>query len=422
MLTRTEKWDDSVTPFVIRDQLRTDDLVFKNLRRSRHAERFSYHLQRIDRSLHMREEYVKEGRHGMVLAINYELVSDATRALDSLRRIEELTPADQLTLQEGADYTEVRGQLSGLLKLPALPAWRVTGPSSDPKHATQMEIDELYSQFAELELLEEPAQTALPDDVDYAKAYQRWHPLAEQGHPTAQFNIGLIYENGLGVSVDYSTAARWYQKAAEQGHLRAQFSLGLLFYGGRGVPQSYEAAARWYRLAAEQDDKDAQFNLGAMCDQGLGVPEDSTEAVMWYRRAAEQGNLDAQVNLGAKYDQGTGVDRDEVMAARWWLRAAESGHPHAQSYLGMKYNTGQGVPQDYAKAAAWWRKAAVSGRPSAQFNLGLMYANGQGVRRDLAEARKWLDLAASATALTSAQIAEAQRLVPGWKPDLDVTR
>ena len=95
MLTRTEKWDDSVTPFVIRDQLRTDDLVFRNLRRSRHAERFSYHLQRIDRSLHMREEYVKEGRHGMVLAINYELVSDATRALDSLRRIEELTPADQ---------------------------------------------------------------------------------------------------------------------------------------------------------------------------------------------------------------------------------------------------------------------------------------------------------------------------------------
>ncbi|GHT63435.1 hypothetical protein FACS189451_10160 [Bacteroidia bacterium] len=40
---------------------------------------------------------------------------------------------------------------------------------------------------------------------------------AEQGAAIAQYELGLCYENGKGVTKDYSQAAYWYKKAAEQG-------------------------------------------------------------------------------------------------------------------------------------------------------------------------------------------------------------
>lgn len=86
----------------------------------------------------------------MVLATNYELVSDATRALDSLRRIEELTPDHEIDLEARVEYGNLRKRLLEHTTLPAIPAWRVTGRSADSGRATQVEIEELYRQFLEL--------------------------------------------------------------------------------------------------------------------------------------------------------------------------------------------------------------------------------------------------------------------------------
>jgi TPR repeat protein len=37
---------------------------------------------------------------------------------------------------------------------------------------------------------------------DYATALQEWKPLAEQGHASAQYNLGVMYANGYGVTQD----------------------------------------------------------------------------------------------------------------------------------------------------------------------------------------------------------------------------
>ena len=37
------------------------------------------------------------------------------------------------------------------------------------------------------------------DRGDYATALREWKPLAEQGNAPAQFNLGLMYDKGLGV-------------------------------------------------------------------------------------------------------------------------------------------------------------------------------------------------------------------------------
>jgi hypothetical protein len=86
---------------------------------------------------------------------------------------------------------------------------------------------------------------------DYATALRAWLPLAEQGHATAQFNLGVLYERGRGVPQDYALAVQWYRQAAEQGHATAQFNLGVLYGQGHGVPPDHLQAYLWFMLAAD---------------------------------------------------------------------------------------------------------------------------------------------------------------------------
>lgn len=48
---------------------------------------------------------------------------------------------------------------------------------------------------------------------------------AQDGNPDAQYDLGYMYENGLGVPKDEAKALELYQKAADQGHSAAQNNL-----------------------------------------------------------------------------------------------------------------------------------------------------------------------------------------------------
>ncbi len=90
---------------------------------------------------------------------------------------------------------------------------------------------------------------------DYATAVREWRPLADQGDGVAQYNLGAMYDEGLGVPQDYVQAVKWYRKAAEQGHASAQYSLGAMYAQGHGVTQDYVQAHTWFNLAGAQGDK-----------------------------------------------------------------------------------------------------------------------------------------------------------------------
>ncbi len=53
---------------------------------------------------------------------------------------------------------------------------------------------------------------------DYKLAFDKWKPLAEQGHDDAQYKIGKLYREGLGVGVDYVEAYKWYYIIAKKGY------------------------------------------------------------------------------------------------------------------------------------------------------------------------------------------------------------
>ncbi|HCK80058.1 MAG TPA: sel1 repeat family protein [Candidatus Competibacteraceae bacterium] len=166
---------------------------------------------------------------------------------------------------------------------------------------------------------------------DYLTALVEWRPPAEQGQAEAQFNLGVLYDGGLGVERDYRQAARWYQRAAEQGHAKAQFNLAVLFANGLGVERDMEEAARWYRQAAIQDEVEAQFNLGVLYEDGAGVVQSDVAAAYWYRLAAYQGHTMAQNNLGILFANGRGMSRDPVAAYAWYALAAKHRNLKARS-------------------------------------------------------------------------------------------
>src|ERR1700733_12516281 len=66
---------------------------------------------------------------------------------------------------------------------------------------------------------------AAADSGDYAKAMQLLRPLAEQGDPAAQYDLGVMYYAGQSVPPNPAEAAQWFGKAAEQGDLNAQYNL-----------------------------------------------------------------------------------------------------------------------------------------------------------------------------------------------------
>ena len=63
---------------------------------------------------------------------------------------------------------------------------------------------------------------------DFATALKEWKPLAEEGNANAQYNLGLMYEDGQGVPQDDKTAMKWYRLAAKQGNSDAQQRYGEL--------------------------------------------------------------------------------------------------------------------------------------------------------------------------------------------------
>lgn len=229
---------------------------------------------------------------------------------------------------------------------------------------------------------------------DYEKAYEIWLPLATAGDSDAQFGIGVMTDNGQGVSENDAEAAKWYRLAAERGNPDAQFNLALLYDSGKGVAENKEEAAHWYAKAAARGHVGAQYNLALMLEAGDGILRDPTAAAKWYRQAAELGHIKAQNNLGVLYDKGIGVAEDKAEAAKWYRKAAEKGFARAQFNLGVMYDFGTGVPLDDLEAAKWYRKAAEQGDVEAQFNLALMLDAGEGMPPNKSDAAFWYRKAA----------------------------
>lgn len=152
------------------------------------------------------------------------------------------------------------------------------------------------------------------------EAVRIWHKLAEEGNVKAQYNLGLLYEEGKGVPQRPDLAAFWYRTAARQGYTDALFNLGGLYYRGSGVPRITEEAVKLWTIAAEHGMGDAQYNLAVVLLEGDGIPRDPDKAREWLRIAAVNGHPDAAALLEALIAQ-------QAKAASRHDRSRDAGPP-----------------------------------------------------------------------------------------------
>ena len=175
---------------------------------------------------------------------------------------------------------------------------------------------------------------------DYRRAREIWTELSDNGDPVAQFNLGVLYDEGLGIPADPAKARSLWQRAATAGLTRAVHNLALLEIDqasqGKG---DLKAARALLEQAAEAGHSSARYSLGKMYEYGLGVDADATVAVQHISVAAEAGLPRAQYSMGKIYRDGAGIEPDEARSLAWFERAARAGHAGGQGHFARRLAT-----------------------------------------------------------------------------------
>ena len=163
-------------------------------------------------------------------------------------------------------------------------------------------------------------------------------------------------------------AVNLLEPLAEDGDPRAQLDLGKVLQSAADNQQ----AAEWFSLAADQGSAEARIRLADLYRTGRGVVRDAKQAVALYKTAADDGLAEAEYKFGICHETGYGVNQDYAVAADWYSRAASQGQAAAQYRLADLYFFGFGVPQDLRQALQWYRLAARQGVQRAIFRLRLL--------------------------------------------------
>ena len=215
----------------------------------------------------------------------------------------------------------------------------------------------------------------------YAAAKRIWEALDERNFGEAAFNLGILYEDGLGVPRDIDRALGYYRRGAILGSPKAMFRAGVMYWlGAPGVAVDRAEGRRYFSMAAAAGDSEAQRYLAAdssgaeandpvlRADQALAAGR-AEDYVAILKAAAESGHVRAQTRLAWSYESGRGVPRDLALAAQWFSTAAKAGDGEAMYALAVMYGTGAGQIKDAQQAEQWLQRSAVAGYPAARADL-----------------------------------------------------
>lgn len=129
------------------------------------------------------------------------------------------------------------------------------------------------------------------EELTFEKAYsEQLLRTANENNQLAQYYLGLVMENGYGITANASQAVEWYRKAAEQGLDSAQVNLAICYLNGIGVTKNKKEAKRWLQKAAEKGNSDAMYNLGGI----FHTEGNKSEAIKWLKKAQENGSEEAK--------------------------------------------------------------------------------------------------------------------------------
>jgi hypothetical protein len=291
----------------------------------------------------------------------------------------------------------------------------------------------------------------LEQKPDHAQAVHWYTQAAGGGDAQAQLNLGICYEQGLGVKADKTKALAFYRLAADQGVQPAIVNVGFALKEQGDL----KTAAAYFLKGAEQNNRHCQREYGRLLSTDALGPPDPLAAKSYLEKAVAAGDIlaagylalllngsipeipaeprrvfdlllkasenndpEALSKVGYCYEEGIGVERSTDMAVSWYRRAAERGHPPAMINLADCLRDGRGTPQDPVAACAWYKVAHEQQSPLGTFNYAVCLATGTGIARSDSAARDLFRQAAE-SGLAIAQYNLAVFLQDGRGGDTD---
>jgi TPR repeat protein len=139
----------------------------------------------------------------------------------------------------------------------------------------ESEVATKIKQEAKLRVSREDATRRM---LDEKRHFDEVDARARKGFPDAEFQLGNLYRDGIGVTRDMVQAIGCWGAAALHGHVRAQTTLGDYYAAGRGVEKDLVMAAKMYRMASQQGDLVGLQKMAECYLNGSGVIKDEVEA------------------------------------------------------------------------------------------------------------------------------------------------
>lgn len=242
-------------------------------------------------------------------------------------------------------------------------------------------------------------------DQDYATAATWFEKAVTANNPFAAYSLAGQFLRGQGVEQDDDRAFCLYSLAANHStkpNAYAQYQLGLMWRDGIGTEVDKAVSDGWYTkayqgfLRIEQDmaDDKLYYRLGSMNLHGTGTPVDRSKAKEYFEKAVQLGNTDALYGLGKLYLDRSFEEYNTAKAIFYLTRAANESHTFAQYTLGKLLLKGELTERNIPEALRWLQKASDADNTYAKYLLGKTLVTGDGVETNLAQGMELLKQAA----------------------------
>ncbi len=170
------------------------------------------------------------------------------------------------------------------------------------------------------------------EQKDYKTALYFLSLFAANGDARANYNLGIMYREGLGVDQDDIEALTHFIAAAEDGHMLGNYTVGLAFLRGRGSDVDGEAALSYLKEATLLGHALSPVEMGRIYFEGRLTKKDVVAAHFWWSVARDRNapgateylhSLSRQMNETQKQEAALQQQRCKTQTLRQCLRSSD---------------------------------------------------------------------------------------------------
>ena len=213
---------------------------------------------------------------------------------------------------------------------------------------------------------------------DYKKAFVCYDAAKKTWAEYSYYNMGVLYENGLGVDKDIEKAKECYRKSFMAALLGMEYTDGYRAYkrlaGGNAFDVSLFKDADEADLAGLSPEE--IYRKGRHYEVGFTEKRDPYKAFAFYKAAADRGVPDAMESIAKMYKNPLYGLKDTVKANYYLTKRFEyyeakvaQNEVEAFSTLAGIYEYGNGVAKDIAKAKDLYLRGANLGSSHCHYCL-----------------------------------------------------